>query len=94
MTQRAFDRLEWNRLNQPVVGMRSNVLEWTDNWWAATGIGVNSRVVRGGYSLSGDAAEPGIDYTKPPPRMIYYPPLALPRLGFRCARSAHPRGSR
>ncbi len=90
VTSPAFDRLEWNRVSKPLIGMRSNVLEWTDSWWAGSGTGVNSRVVRGGYSLAGDMNEPGIDFTKPPPRMIYYPPLALPRLGFRCARTAHP----
>ncbi len=86
----AFDRLQWQRLSQPVIGLRSNVLEWTASWWAGTGQGVDNRVVRGGYSLSGDPAETGVDYTRPPPRLIYYPPLALPRLGFRCARSAKP----
>ena len=91
-TQAVFDRLVWERLSKPVIGMRSNVLEWTDNWWAGTGIGVNSRVVRGGYSLSGDATEPGIDYTKPPPRMIYYPPLRCRDWGFGAPAACTPWG--
>ncbi len=90
VTSAAFDRLEWERVSEPLIGLRSNVLEWTSNWWVGTGTGVNSRVVRGGYSLSGDMSDPGIVLSKPPPRMLNYPPLAYPRLGFRCARSAHP----
>ena len=85
-----FDRLNWPRTSRPLVGMRSNVLEWTSSWWAGNGIGINQHVVRGGYTLEPATEDESIDYTQPPPRIIFFPPLGHARLGFRCARSAHP----
>ncbi len=87
----AFDRLEWPALDEPIVGMRSNVVEWTANWWAGQSTALQNRVVRGGYVLvePGPDAEP-INYSRPAARMIYYAPLSTPQLGFRCARSKRP----
>ncbi len=85
-----LDRLEWSKVSRPIIGLRSNVLEWTSSWWAGMGVGRDRRVVRGGHDM-----EP-VSSDKPARpremrRLVNYVPATANWLGFRCARSLHPR---
>jgi eukaryotic-like serine/threonine-protein kinase len=90
VTDAAWDRLDWDRLSKPLVGMRSNVLEWTSTRWSTADGDTSWRIVRGGYSLGDDSKAPNVDRALPPPRRRMVAPAATARLGFRCARSARP----
>ncbi|MBM4089242.1 MAG: hypothetical protein FJ276_07405 [Planctomycetes bacterium] len=77
------DVLEWNRVSRPVYGLFSNVAEWTDSWLQSGMKEYTSPIICGG-PISGTVQSPL--------RRIVRPRMAKgPDLGFRCARSAHPR---
>ncbi len=86
-----LDQLEWDRVSRPVTGLRSNVLEWTSSWWAAMSVGRDQRVVRGGYTMRLDAEPDTLAKPHEMQRMINSLPTRSKWLGFRCARSLHPR---
>ncbi len=88
VTDPAWDRLEWVRLSAPLIGIRSNVLEWTDSHVLLREFDSGEqRVVRGGVRWSGQG----------PPQRLPPPPVYVLRhqrpenIGFRCARSVAPR---
>ncbi len=83
------DRLSWNRLSRPLLGIRSNVMEWTDSWMAGQHLGEHYRIIRGGLGLSAspEQAQP----FRPPVRIVTLRVAKHANLGFRCARSERPR---
>jgi formylglycine-generating enzyme required for sulfatase activity len=96
----AWDRLD---VEPPVFGLFSNVAEWTCSWpilypdQVAVGLRAverdsGSRIVRGGRESIVDG-EPTPDDWLQGPRSRHGPLRQTwkPGLGFRCARSAHPR---
>ncbi len=89
-TSKTLDQIEWEALDKPVRGMRSNVLEWTVNWFTGSDIGAKQRIVRGGFTFSATETNPVTDRNGLPPRL--FRPLYKPsqRLGFRCVRSLRP----
>ncbi len=81
----AWDRLEWERLSAPIIGIRSHVQEWTATWGTDSTSVISQRVVRGGPA-------PGGKPHRLPPVPVVRPRLpGHPFLGFRAGRSAAPR---
>lgn len=84
-----WDRIEFDGASGPLIGLRSNVMEWTDSAPQIPSSSSTLRNISGGLTLRapGDNAH----VARPPV------PAALPktarneRLGFRCARSIRPR---
>ena len=80
----AWDRLTWDRLSEPVIGIRSHLLEWTGTWGNPRYDAVYYRMLRGGLSRD--------DHPSVPPKLISTLWITkAPHIGFRCARSARPR---
>ncbi len=82
------DVLVWERVSREVRGLFSNVAEWTSSWSEIGPLGRDQPIVRGGPLSPGDL--PG----SPLLRERWVRPASGPRLGFRCARSRHPRVKR
>ncbi len=85
----AWDRLEWDRLSRPVIGIRSHVAEWVDGWGSAVRYGPFRRVARG--SPTGDPEKGRWQAHRETLRLILDRDSTSPQIGFRCARSRNPR---
>ncbi len=82
----SIDRLEWDRLTEPILGVRSNVSEWTNTWSNEDNLGTFFRRIRGG-AVSMDGGDKNA-----PLRAVALSRSSKSRtVGFRCARSLRPR---
>lgn len=90
--------------NPPIVGLYSNVAEWTSSWstfyptakishsWVRPDTPVNDRMLRGGPPSIYDGNPKTLqDFGTPRHRDSLLRVLSKPGIGFRCARSVRPR---